>query len=298
MYMKIGYPCVNLSLECRSSKTFRLASYSDERLRDTVTSNLVCLSEILRWNVMHNLMFFRISSQLIPFASHPICTFPWRDYFKNEFKHIGSYIREHSIRISMHPDQFVLINSPTEKIFENSMRELIYHCEVLDVLGLDETHKVQIHVGGVYGDKKMSKKRFIERYHILPDLIKKRLAIENDDRLYSVKDCLEIHKETGIPIIYDNFHHFMLNNGETQREALMSVIQTWKKHDGIPLMDYSSQQNTARNGKHADTIDIKDFKTFLAQMNGMDVDIMLEIKDKEKSALAAGREIVLFNSSV
>ena len=99
--MKIGYPCINLTLECRSSKTFRLKNYSNEKLINTVEGNLECLFEILKYNVNHKIYFFRITSDLIPFASHPIMNFNWQDYFKQNFRDLGKFIKENNIRISM-----------------------------------------------------------------------------------------------------------------------------------------------------------------------------------------------------
>lgn len=114
--MRIGYPCINRSLVRSETSIFRLASYSEDRLIKTINNNLVHLCKILNYNVENHLLFFRISSDLIPFASHPICKYNWLTHFKSEFKEIGDYITKNNIRISMHPDQFDLINSPREKV--------------------------------------------------------------------------------------------------------------------------------------------------------------------------------------
>jgi UV DNA damage endonuclease len=305
--MKIGYPCINNSIPHTSPSKFRLVSYSENRLIQTVRDNLIHLNQILKYNVKNNLLFFRISSDLIPFASHPICKFSWYKFFQSEFKQIGDYIKKHSIRITMHPDQFVILNSPDNKIVENSINELKYHCKVLDTMCLDDTAKVQIHVGGVYGNKLEATDRFIKIYNNNSklvsdddDSIKRRLVIENDDRLYSLKDCLQINQQTGIPIVFDSFHHECYSNDEEQpllllQIALQKAMSTWKStKDGLPIVDYSSQDirnkgdnKSSRKGKHAKTIDTSLFRKFLKETEGLDFDIMLEIKDKEKSALKA-----------
>jgi len=285
--MKIGYPCINRSIGCKANSTFRLVNYSESNLIEKVTNNLDCLGKILRYNLDNNLLFFRISSDLIPFAGHPICTFNWQEYFKERFQEIGNFILENDIRISMHPDQFVLINSNNESIVAKSILELNWHCEVLDSMGLDETAKVQIHVGGIYGDKNSAIERFVDNYKKLPNLIKKRLAIENDDKLYSLKDCLYVSKKTSVPVIFDSFHHSCLNNDESMEEAIKLSEKTWKNQDGILMTDYSSQAPNERFGKHAIHIDVENFRDYLKQTREHDFDIMLEIKDKEKSALKA-----------
>jgi UV DNA damage endonuclease len=295
--MKIGYPCTNNSIPRNAPSTFRMASYSENRLVQTLKTNLMHLDQILRYNVKNNLLFFRISSDLVPFASHPICKLNWRRTFRSEFEEIGNFINTHNIRVSMHPDQFVILNSPNTKTVENSINELKYHCSILDAMRLDETAKVQIHVGGVYKNKQEAIDRFVRIFNGISkfgdDSIKKRLVIENDDHLYSLKDCLSINQETGISIVFDVFHHELLNNDEPLRVALQKAMSTWKEdYDGFPMVDYSSQNKANRgenNGRrrHTETIDPILFKTFLKETHDLDFDIMLEIKDKEKSALKA-----------
>lgn len=285
--MKIGYPCINLSLPCRSSQSFRLASYSEERIDRTIGSNLACLLEILDFNRKHELFFFRISSDLIPLASHSICRFPWQKRYKRTFKEIGNFIKGHQMRVSMHPDQFIIINSPDKKIFQRSVKELLYHAEVLDLLEIDDTAKIQIHVGGAYGNKRQSIRRFIERYNYLDIKIKRRLVIENDERLFNIEDCLRIHGEIKIPIVFDVFHFKCNNSGESIRGVLSQVCSTWSGKDGLPIVDYSSQEKGKKIGTHAKTIDINDFKRFIKETEGLQFDIMCEIKDKERSVLKA-----------
>jgi UV DNA damage endonuclease len=289
--MRIGYPCQNLSIGCTSARTFRLASYSPQRLIATVEQNLACLAQILEWNAGHGILFFRITSDLVPFASHPVCRVSWQPRFAREFAAIGRFLRERNMRVSMHPDQFTLLNSPDRGVHARSVRELAYHAELLDLLGTNAEAKVQIHVGGAYGDKAGSLARFCRRWERLDAAILRRLAVENDDRLYTLADCLRLHAATGLPVILDVFHHELLNEGEPLAQALEAAARTWKKGDGVPIVDYSEQQPGARRGAHAEAIDLARFRHFLAESRPIDCDVMLEIKDKERSALRALRAV-------
>lgn len=281
--MKIGYPCINNSID----GTFRLKSYSQKRLIEVVEKNLEALMAILQFNIEHDLLFFRIGSSIIPFASHPVCDLDWSKHFARKLTNIGDFIKKHNIRISMHPDQFVVINSLSADIVQRSVAELEYQCKFLNSLGLEADAKLQIHVGGMYGDKQASIARFIENYKSLSENLKKRLVIENDDRLYSVQDCLYIHEATNIPIIFDNLHFDCLNNHENMLDAFKLTASTWKENDGVPMIDYSTQEPDARVGNHTKTIDEQHFANFLKLTKDFDFDIMLEIKDKELSALKA-----------
>jgi len=187
----------------------------------------------------------------------------------------------------MHPDQFTLINSLDNKVFENSVRELVYHAQVLDLMELDTSAKIQIHVGGVYKDKERSLSRFVERFGKLNEIVKGRLVVENDDSRYNLSDCLRISTQTEIPVLFDVLHHEVNSSGETIQEAFELFTKTWKTGDGLPMIDYSSQKAKHRMGSHIETIDLKEFTKFLDKSKPYDFDVMLEIKDKEKSALSA-----------
>ncbi len=254
---------------------------------ETVENNLNCLDKILRFNVQHGILFFRITSDLIPFASHPICTYDWQKVFADQFRAIGNLIKSFSVRISMHPDQFTIINSMKNNVFKRSVRELEYHAQILDLMELDNSAKIQIHIGGVYENKDKSVMRFLTRYQHLENNLRRRLVVENDDRQYNLKDCLKINANTGAPVLYDVFHHEVNCSGETLKESLSLITKTWKKNDGLPMVDYSSQNARERFGKHAEEINVKHFEEFLKKSRPYDFDIMLEIKNKEKSALKA-----------
>jgi UV DNA damage endonuclease len=284
-YIGNAYPVTG----CKPDKNFRLKSYNKEKILTTVKSNLECLRTTLQFNQEHKLFFYRIAD-FIPFASHPISIplIKMVDFFQNELEEIGYFIQKHDFRISMHPGQYTVINSPKEEVVNNSIQEILYNCLVLDRMGLDSTAKIQIHVGGIYGDKLSAIERFIQTYLSLSKNIRKRLVIENDNRLFDLQDCLAIHNETKIPVVFDVFHHEMKNNQESILEAIKLAEKTWmKSKDGILMLDWSSQQPEAKIGKHADHIDLRKFEIFLNETKGLNFDIMLEIRDKVRSALKA-----------
>jgi UV DNA damage endonuclease len=244
--------------------------------------------ETLQFNSKHNIAFFRITSDLIPFASHPVNTYNWQQHFKHKLEEIGDYIKKNNMRISMHPDQFTVINSIKEDIFQRSSKELAYHATLLDSMQLGTSAKIQIHVGGVYQDKKASMQRFAARFSKLNNNTRRRLVIENDDRLFNLTDCLQISEEAGAPVLFDVFHHHINPTPATVNQALKLTQKTWRtKTDGIPMADYSSQKLNGSPRAHATSINLEDFQAFLEETKPTDFDVMLEIKNKEKSAISA-----------
>lgn len=287
--MRIGYPCINLSLGCRPSHTFRLASYSEERFCETLADNLACLEEMIHWNALHGLLFLRITSDLVPFASHPANQYPWHREFAASFARIGEQIQQHGLRISMHPGQYTLLNSPRPEVLAASLADLRYHARVLDLLGLDCTAKIQTHVGGLYGDKKAAIARFVQRVNELDQSVRDRLVVENDERFYTLEDTLWIHTQCGIPVLFDSFHHELNPDGRSLSEALAVAAATWSPKDGLPMVDYSSPLPKGRAGSHAYALDKAHFRRFLQESRPYDFDLTLEVKNKERSALLAAK---------
>jgi UV DNA damage endonuclease len=289
--MRIGYPCINRGMDCTPNRIFRLASYSVARLYETVAMNLACLGRILAYNAEHGLLAFRIGSKLVPFASHSVCRADWRIRFAAQLRETGAIAHRYGMRISMHPDQFVVLNSPNSDVVHRSVAELGYHATILDAMALPPDAKIQLHIGGVYGDKYAAITRFADRYRRLPPAVRRRLVIENDDCSYSLSDCLRVHERIGIPVVFDTFHHECLNNGESLAQAAAAAQRTWGPGDGPLMIDYSSQKKGARKGSHTESIAPAHFRKTLRELAGVECDLMLEIKDKERSALRALRII-------
>lgn len=284
---RLGYPCVNRTIGALADRTFRLASYTDQRMLDTARSNLEALERLVAFNEERDLRFVRISSRTVPFASHPVRRIDWLEPLRPLLERIGGRLRAAKMRVSMHPDQFVLINSPEERIVRASRAELEYHDRLLTAMGMGRDARIQIHVGGVYGDKAAASDRFVGRFAELPRGVRDRLVIENDERLFGVHDCLGISSRTGVPVLFDTFHHELKSDGMTTREAFDACRSTWRKSDGPPMLDYSSQMPGGRFGEHAAAVDLGHFERVMKRLSGERFDVILEIKDKEKSALQA-----------
>lgn len=288
MVRYFGYACMNGSKKLTTSHTLRLNNFSYDLWIKKCLLNFQHLYEMLMDCEDGNLNIFRIGSGVIPFATHKITQdYDWRDIFRIQFKFVADYIKETKIRITMHPDHFVVLNSLKENVYENAVKDLHYHADFMDALELDSTCKMQIHTGGVYGNKKESMDRWIERYNKLPENIKRRLVLENDDRVFSFEDVMYISNNTCVPILFDTLHHECLNTDNSSHiEAFKIAIKTWKIEDGTPLVDYSSQNYGGKLGKHTNSIDLDHFnkmKNLLDSVN-TEYDIILEIKDKEISA--------------
>ena len=284
--IRIGYACINTRLPA-PNRTCRLKNATPEKILDLASANLAALQPILEWNAAHAIELFRISSDVIPFGSHDINRLPWWRILRPQLDRLGNFVREKRLRVSMHPGQFTVLNSPRREVVESSVKELEYHTAFLDALGIDDTHKVVIHLGGIYEDKGRSLNRFIRTCKNLDRRVKARLVIENDERCYSVADTLFASKATGAPVVFDVFHHRW--NSALDSYPLRSIIQmsaaTWRRRDGRAKIHYSNQWPGKPSGTHSKSIRVRRFCEFYETVRDLDVDIMLEVKDKERSVL-------------
>lgn len=291
MLMKIGYACLTVGVYNTNFKTCTLKTATSENLLKITKHNLETLDRILDYNIKMGIKLFRISSDIIPFGSSPVNTLPWDEIFKKEFQMMAEKLRNESIRVSMHPGQYTVLNSPNEEVVKRAVEDLAYHNRFLDALETGKSSKIILHVGGVYGDKNEAVARFEKNYHLLTEGIKKRLVIENDDKSYHIGDVLQLGLDNKIPVVYDNLHNQVLPFDVSKDDNVFITLanQTWQADDGRQKIHYSQGAPLKRAGSHSRTIDLEVFNEFLKSIP--DVDIMLEVKDKNLSAVKANNLI-------
>lgn len=285
--MSIGYACLTIGVPNTDQKTCRQNHASEEKLTQLIAYNLNSLENIIDYNIENNILLFRISSDIIPFGSSPINTLAWWDLFEPWFYRIGEKIRSSGMRVSMHPGQYTVLNSPNEEVVNRAIADLNYHTCVLDSLGVGPACKIVLHIGGIYNEKEQAIHRFITTYHRLDDAVKRRLVLENDDKSYTIKDVLAIGRALNAPVIFDNLHHAIHHSGE-QKDDLYWINQcksTWKEIDGNQKVHYSQQDTAKQAGSHAQSIRINEFMEYYNSVQREDLDIMLEVKDKNLSAV-------------
>ena len=291
MKHRIGYACINLTTGIPLNRTCRLANATDAKIRELIKSNLDGLIRVLKWNKENDIYHFRISSDVVPFASHEVNKIMWWEDFKNELQDIGSFIKKNNLKVAMHPSPVVYLNSPRLEVVKSSIKELEWHVKFLESLELDFTHKIVFHAGGIYGDKAEAIKRFIKVYKELPEGFKSRLTLENDDKNYNVWDLIQINKAVGIPLVFDNLHHEVLNTQKSEDKDIETILKTffstWDEKSGVPDIHYSTQKEKARPGSHAESINLEEFKEFFLKYMHLNFYIMFEAKDKDKSVLLA-----------
>lgn len=259
-------------------------------LGERIEKNLEDLVDILEWNVNNDILFYRISSNLVPLKSlFELTDLPNSRRISRIGREAGNLIKENDIRISFHPDHFVKLASPTDSVVESSVREIEEHAHIMnDLLGLPKSFRypINIHIGAHYQNKQETGERFVEAYNKeLSDLAKSYLVVENDDssNLWSVSELVDISEDCGIPVTFDYHHHCF--SGELPPEvALSKAISTWP--EGVtPITHYSEparlhdEENNTKPQKHSYLV------SDIHMTGSEDVDVMLEANGKEKAVL-------------
>lgn len=285
--MSIGYACLALGVPGSSMKSCIMKNADDDLLLSLIGSNLDALGRLISYNAKNGIRMFRISSDLIPFGSSLAEKLPWQERYSEKLGSIGAEVRRTGMRVSMHPGQYTVLNSTDENIADRAAKDLEYHAKVLDGLELGPEHKMVLHLGGVYGDKERAKERFVSRYKRLDPAVKRRLVLENDDKLFDIRDVIETASEAGMPAVYDNLHN-AVNPADASRrdvEWIEECKETWTGEDGPQKVHYSQQNLGKRPGAHSDSIRIDEFLDYYGEVTRTGTDIMLEVKDKNLSAL-------------
>lgn len=258
-------------------------------LKRRILSNLDDLLKMIQWNEDNGIRVFRLSSELFQHKTNPRVPDYTYDFALNHLKLIGELARSYNHRLTFHPGQYNVLASPNPKAYQQTLCDLEYHADVLDLMGMGKDSVMVIHGGGVYGDKEATLERWCENYRKLPEKIKRRLVLENCEKSYSIVDCLRISELTGIPLVFDT-HHFecykLLHKTEEfleAREYIPLILDTWKA-SGIKPKFHVSEQGPGKIGHHSDYIDIlPEYLLEIPEKYGIHIDIMIEAKCKELS---------------
>ncbi len=287
MTLRLGYACMNTRLPS-AARTLRLANATPERLRELTAANLDALEAILCWNAENGIEVFRVTSNLIPFGSHPANALAWWDEFGERLAELGELIARSGGRVSTHPGQFTVLSSKRPEVVAAALAELEYHDRLLTALRLDGSHKIVLHVGSGAADPAAAARRFAAAFARLSDGARRRLVLENDER-WPLTLVLDLACRLDIPVVFDAFHHALAPSLEDLdvRDAVLAAGESWQPSDGRQEVHFSTQEPGKRPGAHAATIDLHAFARFLEAVGDLPLDCVLEVKDKEQSVLRA-----------
>jgi len=291
--IELGYACINLSLQkdkknkitCNRSMIKRtFVAKGTEYASELARLNTRDILPILEWNHRNDVKVFRMTSCLFPWASeYMLEDLPDFEEISKNLKVAGDYAKEKGIRLSFHPGPFNILASTKEKVINSAIVDLSIHGKIMDLMGMPRSHwaKINIHIGASYGDRESALTRWVENFQRLPDSVKTRLTVENDDKasLFSTKDLYEgIYKRVPVPIVFDYHHHRFRNDGESEDECHAMACETWG--DVRPCFHYSEsasekEDSPKRANAHSDYIydKINDY--------GRDFDVVIEAKAKE-----------------
>tara|TARA_Y100000022_G_scaffold75375_1_gene64978 strand:- start:261 stop:1175 length:915 start_codon:yes stop_codon:yes gene_type:complete len=273
-------------------------------LKIKIIENLCDVLKIMDWNEQNGIKVYRLSSEMFPHKSNPKVEDYNYDFALELLKLIGEKSKKYNQRLTFHPGQYNVVGTPNDKTFNQTCVDLKYHADVLDLMGLGKNSVMVVHGGGMYGDKEKTKLRWCEQYQKLPENVKKRLVLENCEKSFSIKDCLEVSDKINIPIVFDT-HHFecykLLHPDEDFEDAnvyIPLILETWKKR-GIKPKFHVSEQGSGRCGHHSDYIkEIPEYLLEIPEKYNVDIDIMIEAKCKELAILKLYEKYPFLNCKV
>lgn len=254
-------------------------------------ANVKDIIKMVRWNHRYNIKFFRLSSEMFPFASHPEYGYDLAPFASEALAEAGKVIAELGHRVTTHPGQFTQLGSPRPPVIENAIRDLAFHDEMLTLLKLPEQLNKDavmiLHMGGLFEGKQETLQRFRENYVKLPQSVKNRLVLENDDVIWSVHDLLPVCEELNIPFVLDYHHHNIIFDNTQIREGTKDIMDlypriraTWDRKGITPKMHYSEPTPPAITGRQRRK---HNPRPATLPPCDPDMDLMIEAKDKEQA---------------
>lgn len=302
MNINFGYVAISMKLkEASPNKTVTLKNLEKvdrslwySKVEALSRQNITNTIRILRYNQAYGIKLYRFTSKIIPLATHPVFNeWDWKNILKSDFEELGRVVKETEIRVSTHPDHFVLLNSPKKEVLDNSIKDLDYHCTMFELMDLGPKYKIVLHIGGMYKNKEDSIKRFYEGFSQLSNRVKARIILENDDKLYTMEDVYNICKHLNIPMVLD-IHHDKCNPSSVQvKDLIVDVFDTWKGEIFQPKIHLSSSKSEKEIRSHNDYINADEFAAFLKEIRGLtgDFDVMIEAKMKDMALVKLMEDI-------
>lgn len=293
--MNLGYCCINQTLRKKdifTGRTMRLATFESKGLSyvsELALANTRDLIEIIKWNHDHEIFNFRVGSELFPWwDKYEFEDLPDWPKIRNLLVGAGKLAKKYDQRLTFHPGPYNVLVSPKENVVNRCIRELSNHAKIFDIMGLSRTpyNLINIHLGGSYGDKEAAINRFIAIVDRLPESVRSRLTIENDDKssLYSVTDLVRISKLTNIPVVFDFHHHKCYGDIMPEKTALELAMSTWP--DNIkPLVHISNSRKIYEDSSVNRDAAHSDYLYEFINLYDYDVDVDVEAKAKELAVL-------------
>ena len=294
MRIRLGYVAIALNLKnITTSSTVTYANYlklnsKEERLKKlkyVTFSNIENLEKVLEYNIKNNIHFYRLTSKLIPLSTHPEVSWEYDKFFKKELARIGEIIKSSNMRVDFHPDHFNVINSVKEKVVEDTIKNLNHAVDLFEFMNYDEG-KLVIHIGSSAGGKEESSERFISNLKRFPQRIKERLILENDDKVFTAQDVLNICERVHLPMVLDIHHHNCKNDNNEIGDIIERIFNTWDKEALCPKIHFSTPKEGKLDRRHADYIECYDFIDFLnitKERVNKNFDVMIEAKKKDQA---------------
>jgi UV DNA damage endonuclease len=264
----------------------------DIKLQRVILSNLIDLEKILFYNIKNNVHFYRITSKLFPLVGHPLVKYNYKKDFSTYLQKIGTIIQNSNMRVDSHPDQFCVLNSIRDDVVKSSISILNYHQNMFKLMQIQDA-KVILHIGSSANGKRKSINRFIETFNHLNKNLRTMIIVENDDKIFNIKNTLSLCQKLNIPMVLD-YHHHICNGGNYKIEDyIIEIFNTWNNEILKPKVHFSSPKSKKERRSHHDYIDCDEFIEFIERIKfvNRDFDIMIEAKMKDVALFNLIREL-------
>jgi UV DNA damage endonuclease len=320
MAKQLGYACINNDLRQQgiyTGRTMIRRTFDAKGLpyvSELFIANAKDLVKIIQWNEDNDIKVYRMSSSIFPWMSeYEFTDLPGYEEFCVVLKQAGDLAQSYGQRLSFHPGQFCVLASPHQKVIDSAINELDKSAQIMDLMGLPRNRmaKINIHIGGAYGNKEAAIARFCKNYLKTSEGVQARLTVENDDKasMYSVVDLYDgVYQRVGIPIVFDYHHHQFCTGGLTEEEGLKLAASTWgnikqcthysesrRREQSLIVEEFLSKSNITLNNigdfptmeklyKESSKIKVQAHSDLIVdeiQDYGLDIDVVVEAKGKE-----------------